>query len=141
LLNDDLFERGVTLMGKILGDDAAEATRKRHDAAVAAGTAERDDYSTQVVFGFMLSRPQLALRDRALVMLTSDIVQGTPLAMRAHVRIALHAGITRDEIEEVVFQLTQYCGFPRAREARAVISELFAEMDAAKPADVRSDLR
>lgn len=133
MLNDDMFERGVTLLGKIMGEDAAKATRKRHDAAVADGTAARNDYSTQVVFGFMLGRPELPLRDRAIIMLTSDIVQGTPLAMRAHVQVALHAGITRDEIHEIVFQLTQYCGFPRAREADAVIREVFAEIDAAKP--------
>jgi len=132
MLSDEMFERGVALIAEILGDDTAAATRKRHDAAVAAGTAEQNDYSTQVVFGFMLQRPQLALRDRALVMLTSDIVQGTPLAMREHVRVALRAGITREEINEVVFQLTQYCGFPRAREARAIIGRLFAELDAAK---------
>src|SRR5665213_2821793 len=125
MLNDELFERGVSLMGKVLGDDAAETTRKRHDAAVAAGTAERNDYSTQVAWGFMFQRPQLALRERALVILASDIVQGTSLAMRDHVLLALHARVTREEIEEVVFQLSLYCGFPRTREAGVIIRELF----------------
>ena len=138
MLNDDLFERGVKLMGKVLGEETADATRARHDAAVAAGNADRNDYPTQVAWGFMLGRPQLALRDRALVMLTSDIVQGTPLAMRDHVRLALHAGITREEINEVVFQLSQYCGFPRTREAGVIIRELFADLDAGKPIDRKS---
>jgi alkylhydroperoxidase/carboxymuconolactone decarboxylase family protein YurZ len=138
MLDEGLFERGVTLMGKVLGEDTAEATRARHDAAVAAGNAERNDYSTQVAWGFMLHRPQLALRDRALVMLTSDIVQGTPLALRDHVRLALYAGVTRDEINEVVFQLSQYCGFPRTREAGVIIRDLFADLDAGRPIDRKS---
>jgi 4-carboxymuconolactone decarboxylase len=129
MLNDELFERGIATMEKLMGPEAAAATRKRHDAAVAAGTAEQNDYSTQLVFGFMLNRPQLALRDRILVILASDITQGTPNALRDHVQIALNIGITREEINEVVFQLTQYCGFPRAREARVAIGEIFAELD------------
>jgi len=138
MLNEDLFERGVELMGTVLGAETAEATRARHDAAVTTGNAERNDYPTQVAWGFMLRRPQLALRDRALVMLTSDIVQGTPLAMRDHVRLALHAGVTREEIDEVVFQLSQYCGFPRTREAGVIIREVFADLDAGKPIDRKS---
>lgn len=128
-LDDELFERGIATMGAIMGEDWIKAARKRHAEAVAAGDADRNDFSTQVLFGFMFNRPQLALRDRALVMITSDIVQGTPLALSSHLQVALHAGITREEIEEVVFQLTQYCGFPRAREATAVITKFFAERD------------
>jgi 4-carboxymuconolactone decarboxylase len=129
-LNNDLFERGVALMGKILGDDWIKATRKKHEAAVAAGDAERSDFSTQVLFGFMFNRPQLSLRDRAIVMITNDISMNAPNALRSHVQVGLYAGLTRDEIREIVFQMTQYCGHPRAREADIVISALFAELDA-----------
>ena len=37
-----------------------------------------------------------------------------------------------DEIREIVFMMTQYCGHPRAREADITISALFAELDAKK---------
>jgi 4-carboxymuconolactone decarboxylase len=133
MLTDDLYERGIAFMGKILGDDWIKTSRKKHEAAVAAGDAERNDFGTQVLFGFMLNRPQLSLRDRAIVMITNDISQNAPSALRSHVQVGLYAGLTRDEIREIVFQMTQYCGFPRAREAEIVISALFAELDAAKP--------
>jgi len=138
MLGDEMFERGLKLFGEVMGESQAEATRQRHAAAVAAGDAEKNDYTTQIAWGFMLQRPQLALRDRAIVMLASDIVQGTPLAMRDHVRLALHAGVTREEINEIVFQLSQYCGFPRTREAGVVIRELFADLDAGKAIDRKS---
>jgi 4-carboxymuconolactone decarboxylase len=131
-LNNDLFERGIAMMGAVMGEDWIKAARKRHDAAVAAGDAERNDFSTQVLFGFMFNRPQLSLRDRSIIMLTTDIVQGTPLALVSHLAVAVHAGLTRDEIEEIVFQLTQYCGFGRAREGSVVIQKFFADLDAAK---------
>jgi len=131
-LNNDLFERGIAMMGAVMGEDWIKAARKRHDAAVAAGDAERSDFSTQVLFGFMFNRPQLSLRDRSIIMITTDIVQGTPLALVSHLQVAVHAGLTRDEIEEIVFQLTQYCGFGRAREGSVVIQKFFADLDAAK---------
>lgn len=133
MLGEDLYERGVAFMGNILGEDWIKANRKRHEAAVAAGDADRTDFSTMILFGFMMQRPQLSLRDRALVMVTSDIVQNAPSALRSHLQIALHAGVTRDEIREVVFMMTQYCGFPKAREADNVISAYFAELDKAQP--------
>ena len=126
-------------MGSVLGVDVAEATRQRREHAVAAGDPDRTVYPTEVAWGFMLQRPQLSLRERALVILASDIAQGVPLAMRDHVRLALHAGISRDEINEVVFQLSQYVGFPRAREAGVVIREMFADLDAGRPIDRKSD--
>jgi alkylhydroperoxidase/carboxymuconolactone decarboxylase family protein YurZ len=58
--------------------------------------------------------------------------------MRDHVLLALHAGVTREEINEVVFQLSQYCGFPRTREAGVIIRELFADLDAGKSPDRKS---
>ncbi len=61
-----------------------------------------------------------------MIMLACDIAQGTPLAMDGHLRVALHAGITRDEIDEIVFQTTPYCGIPRAKEADAVVNAFFA---------------
>jgi 4-carboxymuconolactone decarboxylase len=131
-LNDDLFERGIAMMGAVMGEEWIKAARKRHDTAVAAGDAERSDFSTQVLFGFMFNRPQLSLRDRSIIMITTDIVQGTPLALVSHLQVAVHAGLTRDEIEEIVFQLTQYCGFGRAREGSVVIQKFFADLDAAK---------
>ena len=133
MLGEDLYERGIAFMGKILGEDWIKTNRKRHAEAVATGDAERTDFSTKILFGYMFQRPQLSLRDRALVMVTSDIVQNTPSALRSHLQIALYAGVTREEIREVIFMMTQYCGFPKAREADIVISAYFAELDKAAP--------
>lgn len=127
MLDEELYEKGLQTMGAMLGDDWLAEQRRRHAEAEKNGTAEREDFATAVLFGYMFNRPQLSMRDRSIVMLTSDIVQNTPSALRSHLAVALHAGLTRDEIEEIVFQLTQYCGFPKAREARNVVQAFFAE--------------
>ena len=132
MLDEEMYEKGLQTMGAIMGDDWLRDSRKRHEEAVKNGTAERADFSTKILFGYMFNRPQLSMRDRSIVMLTSDIVQNTPNALRSHLSVALHSGVTRDEIEEIVFQLTQYVGFPKAREATIVIGKYFAELDAKK---------
>ena len=134
MLSEELYERGVAFMGKILGEEWIANARKRHAEAVAAGDPDRNDFSTAILFGFMFQRPQLSLRDRSIVLLTNDISMNAPAALRSHLQVALYAGLTRVEIKEIVFQMTQYVGHPRAREADIVITDFFAEMDKKKPA-------
>lgn len=133
MLSEELYERGVAFMGKIMGAEWIAAARKRHADAVAAGDPDRNDFSTAILFGFMFQRPQLSLRDRSIVLLTNDIALNAPSALRSHLQVALYAGLTRVEIKEIVFQMTQYVGHPRAREADIVITDFFAEMDKKKP--------
>jgi 4-carboxymuconolactone decarboxylase len=134
MLSEELYERGVAFMGKIMGDEWIATTRKRHADAVVAGDPDRNDFSTAILFGFMFQRPQLSLRDRSIVLLTNDISMNAPSALRSHLQVALYAGLTRVEIKEIVFQMTQYVGHPRAREADIVITDFFAELDKKKPA-------
>ena len=129
MLSEEMYERGVAFMGQIMGEEWVAEARRRHAAAVDAGDPDRNDFSTAILFGFLFQRPQLSLRDRAIVLLTNDIAQNAPAALRSHLQIALYAGITREEIREIVFQMTQYCGHPRARESDIVISAFFAELD------------
>jgi alkylhydroperoxidase/carboxymuconolactone decarboxylase family protein YurZ len=133
MLSEEMYERGVAFMGKIMGEEWIANARKRHAAAVAAGDPDRNDFSTAILFGFFFQRPQLALRDRAIVLLTNDIALNAPAALRSHLQVALYAGLTRVEISEIVFQMTQYVGHPRAREADIVITDFFDEMDKKKP--------
>lgn len=129
MIDKELYERGVAFMGKIMGEEWIENARRRHAAAVDAGDPDRNDFSTAMLFGFFFQRPQLSLRDRAIVLLTNDIAQNAPAALESHLQVALYAGLTRVEISEIVFQMTQYCGHPRAREADIVITKFFEKLD------------
>lgn len=129
-MSEEHFAQGIALMRAALGDAAADAALARHAAALTDGTAERVDFAVETAWGFMLHRPQLSLRDRALILLVNDIVQLRREALRDHVRLGLHAGLTRAEIDETLFQLAHYCGYPTTREAGAIVRELYAELDA-----------
>ena len=84
------------------------------------------NFTTDVLFGEIWSRPGLSLRERELVTL------GVLMAAKAdgialHMRNAHNLGITYDEIKEVILQCTIYLGMPKAlfamRKLKAVMSE------------------
>ncbi|MBI3043347.1 MAG: carboxymuconolactone decarboxylase family protein [Betaproteobacteria bacterium] len=95
-----------------------------------AGVKELDEdlwnFTTDVLFGEIWSRPGLSLRERELVTL------GVLMAAKAdgialHMRNAHNLGITFDEIKEVILQCTIYLGMPKAlfamRKLKAVMAE------------------
>ena len=48
-----------------------------------------------------------------------------------HTRMGLANGLTRAEIEEVLYSAVPYCGLPAANVAKAAMKRAFAEIDAA----------
>ena len=123
------FEQGLALYRAVNGDAAADNALARHEQALTDGTSEQADFAMTITWGMMCHRPQATLRDRAIALLTCDIVLVRPGAMRDHARLALYAGVTREEINELLFHLTQYCGFPTTREAGDVIRALWRDLD------------
>lgn len=81
------------------------------------------------VFSKLWTRPGLDARSRSLVTL------GILLALRAddefaiHVRIGLRNGLTRQEIEELVYHGSGYAGFPAASKARTAVAAAFRAED------------
>lgn len=66
-------------------------------------------------YGDIYSRPGLDLRTRELITIASLTTLGNaPAQLQAHVRNALNAGCTREEIIEVMIQMAVYAGFPAA---------------------------
>ena len=94
-----------------------------------------DDFARMTIehlFGDVWTRPGLALRDRSLITVTSLTVLGRDQELRMHLRGALRAGISRDEIREVMLHLAHYGGWPIAVAGLRAVGEIFAEADAAK---------
>ncbi len=78
-------------------------------------------------FGDVWSRPQLSRRDRSLVVISVLTALSAAAELEAHVRGALHHGVTREEIEEVMIMMVLYGGFPRAIGGMNVARKVFSE--------------
>ena len=74
--------------------------------------------------GDLWSRPQLARRDRSLLVISTLAAQARDEELELHTQVGLHHGLTRVEIEEILLHVAAYVGFPAAMAA-------FRRMDAA----------
>ena len=75
------------------------------------------------VFGDLWARCGLSRRDRSLVTLGILIALRAENELRYHFPIAIRNGLTRSELEEVIYQSAAYAGFPAAASARSVAQE------------------
>jgi 4-carboxymuconolactone decarboxylase len=91
---------------------AARFGERLADGAVAAGsTAWADD-------------SPLTNRERSLLVLAALVTQGgVDARLRAHFRLALQNGITRDELDAAVAFLAVYVGYPRASVAMEALRD------------------
>jgi 4-carboxymuconolactone decarboxylase len=85
---------------------------------------ELGDLSLDHVFGALWTRPGLDRRSRSLITLGALIALRAGEELKFHFPIAVRNGVTVEELEEVVYHLTGYVGFPAATLARNVGREV-----------------
>ena len=78
-------------------------------------------------FGELWARDALSRRDRSMVTVAILAILKCADELAIHVPAALHHGCSRDEVEEIMVQLTVYGGFPRAVEGMRAARAAFAK--------------
>ncbi|WP_437754861.1 carboxymuconolactone decarboxylase family protein [Sorangium sp. So ce1389] len=119
----DRFARGKAVLGRL---DPAAPQRVMD---VYAGLApDFGRYVIEYPFGDIYARPGLDLRTRLLTAVAALAAVGdSEVPLGNHIRYALNAGCTRDEIVETIMQTSVYAGFPRAVKGLAVAEKVLAE--------------
>ena len=85
------------------------------------------ELTDNVLFGDIWQRPELSRRDRSLITVAALIAMNRPDQLRSHLRLALHNGVSQQELVEVITQLAFYTGWPNAVSAVGVAREVFQE--------------
>ncbi len=80
-------------------------------------------------FGEVWARPQLARRDRSLIVVAILTWLGKDHELAFHIPAALNHGLSRDEVCEIMVQMCVYGGFPRAVEGMRAAHAAFARLD------------
>ncbi|HDG1671601.1 TPA: carboxymuconolactone decarboxylase family protein [Kluyvera cryocrescens] len=85
-------------------------------------------YLLEFPFGDIYARPGLDLRSReiATVAALTALGNATP-QLKVHIAAALHVGLTKEEIIEVIMQMAVYAGFPAALNGLFAAKEVFAK--------------
>jgi len=78
-------------------------------------------------FGDSWPRGGLDDRSRALISVTIAATLGTLEPLRGQLRIALHSGVTKEEIVELLIHLAAYAGAARAFDSYQIALAVFAE--------------
>ena len=87
---------------------------------------ELGNLSLEYAFGTLWSRPGLDRKSRSLVTLGILIALRASGEMAVHFPIAMRNGLTREELEEVIYHATAYAGFPAASEASHIAAKALA---------------
>ncbi len=102
---DDRFERGMAML-KRMGRETTMLDQKALDESLY-------DLSVGHLFGDIWTRPGLSLRERQLITLAANIACCRPWhTNHSHFRSAMHLGITKREIVELLIHVGHYAGWP-----------------------------
>ena len=85
---------------------------------------ELGELSLDHVFGALWTRPGLDRRARSLVTLGALIALRASDELKVHFQIARNNGLSLEEIEEVIYHMTGYAGYPAAVNARKIAREV-----------------
>jgi alkylhydroperoxidase/carboxymuconolactone decarboxylase family protein YurZ len=87
------------------------------------------DHVQQSAFGDLWSRPGLAVRDRSMITVAMLAALGHTDELRAHLAGALNVGISREELVEVLMQVSIYAGVPAAGAALRAAADVLGTDD------------
>jgi 4-carboxymuconolactone decarboxylase len=118
----------MKLRKQVLGADYVERAMAGADEFSLA----MQELSTEYCWGYVWTRPGLALRDRSLINIAMISALNRPHELKLHVKAALTNGVTREEIREVLLQVAVYCGVPAGIDSMRIAREALAEVDQAK---------
>jgi len=117
-------------------DDRYERGRARflevHDAKALASVEGLGDLGrmiVEVVYGEVYTRGELSTRDRELATVAALVSLGRSAQLPQHLRASLKAGLTPQELGEVIMQTAVVAGFPPAMNAMSTLRTIVAERD------------
>jgi 4-carboxymuconolactone decarboxylase len=117
--------QGMSVRREVLGDEHVD----RAVARTTPFTAPFQDLITRYAWGDIWSRPGLSRAERSLVTLAvlTALQHEGELAM--HVKAALRNGLTPEQIQEVLLQVTIYAGVPTGNRAFAVAQRVLDDVE------------
>lgn len=122
-MNDLRYQRGLQKLAEIDGHAGQQVIDSLQDLA-----PDFARYLIEYPFGDIYSRPGLDLRGREIAVVAALTALGNAAPqLKVHLHAALNVGLSREEILEVIMQMSVYAGFPAALNALAVARTVFAE--------------
>jgi 4-carboxymuconolactone decarboxylase len=98
----------------VLGDAYVDSMAADEDPVA----REFQEYVTSMAWGVWARGGVLTPRDRSLLVMAMTAALGRMEEFRLHAGSSRRAGVTDEEVDELVFQIAAYCGAPAGVAAR-----------------------
>jgi 4-carboxymuconolactone decarboxylase len=121
-------EKGMALFEEIYGAEMARGLASFLESGRFGVELAR--WSNDFSFGTVWARGELERKMRSCVVLGMMIALRQTDEIRHHVKMGIANGLSRSEIEEILYTAVPYCGFPAANVAKASMLAAFEELDA-----------
>jgi 4-carboxymuconolactone decarboxylase len=98
--------------------------------AVVEGLGDLGRSIVEFVYGEVYARPGLPTREREIAAVAALVATGRSSQLPQHLRASLRAGLTGDELAEVILQTATIAGFPPAMNAMSQLKTVLADAGA-----------
>lgn len=124
-MDETLREQGLRIRTDVLGEDyVRRAMTGRNEF-----NAPLQDLVNDFCWGAVWGRKELPRKTRSVINIALLSALNRPHEFKTHVAAALRNGVTREEIREILLQVTVYCGVPAGVDAFRNATEVFRELD------------
>jgi 4-carboxymuconolactone decarboxylase len=114
-MSDSARERGQAVYKKLFGE---ERKSKPGDIVL-------DEFTIDHLFANVWSRPNLEMCQRSMITVALLAALGRDRELKRHIEGALHLGIARDEIIEIMTHVAHYAGWPAGHNGQRIAQEVF----------------
>jgi 4-carboxymuconolactone decarboxylase len=115
---DERHERGRAKLREVHGERSLETIE---------GLGDLGRMIVEVAYGDVYSRPGLSLRERQIATVAVLVALGRSSQLPIHLRSSLGAGLTVDDLREIILQTAVLAGFPPAMNAWATLKTIASE--------------
>lgn len=128
------YKQGIEKFREIKGEGAEKSLERLKSLS-----PDLTRYIMEFAFNDIYRRPGLDLRSREIATIAALTALGNaPQQLKVHTICALNAGVTKEEITEIILQMALYAGFPAAINAMQAVNEAFDEFDKQNPESIKS---
>ena len=122
MADEDRYRRGREKLREVHGERSLRTVES---------LGELGRLIVEVAYGDVYSRPGLSVRERQIAAVAALVATGRSSQLPIHLRSSLKAGLTADELQEVILQTATIAGFPPAMNAWSTLKTILGEPDEA----------
>jgi 4-carboxymuconolactone decarboxylase len=125
LMENERYHKGLEIMAEL----DPEATEKLQNE-MGNLCPDMTRYVLEFAYGDIWARTSLDLRTREIITIAALATMGTAAPeLRKHIKKALHIGITKEELSEIMLHIVVYAGFPAGINGVQAIEDVVKQLE------------